>query len=260
MVRQVSSRKDDLESRSIGDFIERIFSILFKAVGFVLIVFLVLGLIGILVMWFNRTKSSSSDSAPSASTAKTEPSGRIPSQPPPNEKGEVLVICRVTLGSGQQISLDGFAQLLRSDRLSYREINEKMEKDEHIGLMAWTTEVERGMRERTNKNLGQPGADVHVDQGPFVSSVGSFISRLPLVKVGEAEFENGEARISNVPAGDYILYGSGRAGMNFVGFLEPVNIQTGQRAVVKLRKTYTAFVRPNEGLGFQHLFQAWKPF
>ena len=90
--------------------------------------------------FLGRSRSSGNQLPPTAPTPSPQPTasslaGLF------SRRGKVLIKCRVTLGSGQQIPLDGLAQLLRSDKQSYTEIMENMSKDKDVIMFAQSTDM-----------------------------------------------------------------------------------------------------------------------
>jgi hypothetical protein len=184
--------------------------------------------------------------------------------------GSLLLKCRVTLGNGNTVAVHGWIQLLRSAK-SYNEVTQEMLKDEMIQLfMKSDAVVKQGQKEARHyideanslrRSMGQPDLpypDEDVSEGPLVSEMGRFLSKISATKVAEAEIKDGDIDLPNVPPGEYLIYGAGQAGINFVGYFDHIKIQGG-RMITVTPTCHSVFCPPREKLDINHFLGCWKP-
>ena len=152
--------------------------------------------------------------------------------------GSILVDCRITLGSGQTIPVQGWIQLIKIDKSAVLACLQAIENDEIATLQKRII-------------LEFPKKDGKAEDY-YWYRVGEVISKnLRGEVLARGQISEGKVEFSNLQPSYYLIYGAGLGGKNFVMYFSPLDVKTGKIIVIK--EPFGSVVNPDLSL------QSWKP-
>ena len=126
--------------------------------------------------------------------------------------GDIKVRCFATLGNGNVIPVQGWVQLIESPKTAAAHIT------------AYSDEINELAKEKHKmERLGNMESYIQMN----FMSLGRTLCKVRGRAIGGVTLDNGTAVFQGLSPGDYILYGSGRAGATSTGWFQDVNVTGG---------------------------------
>lgn len=157
--------------------------------------------------------------------------------------GSILADCRITLGSGQTISVQGWIQLIKVDESSVRACQQAIEDD--VLLIRYKQLLEMaeivGNENHKAENSRQ-----------YWSRVGEVMSdKLRGTVLAQGQLSEGKIEFTDLQPGYYLIYGAGLGGRNVVMYFDYLDVEAGKTSVTK--KPFGSVFDAD------FVFHSWKP-
>ena len=180
------------------------------------------------------------------------------------EAGKISTVrmdCRVTIGNGQSIPVQGFIQLFRYR--SSTDVFEEIKKEKDVASMFEKIES----LESKNRSQRNEMEEIKLESSKWFyilyygKAYNTFLPREDLVAQGK--IHDGSITFSNVPANQvYLYYGSGMAGLNFVAYAGATKTKGGDTSLID-PSCLSFFCDPNSNKGSldktKLLIEVWSP-
>ena len=135
--------------------------------------------------------------------------------------GSILADCRITLGSGQTVPVQGWLQLIKTDQSTVLAVLQTIQNDQEL-----------------KKLLHDRALYADETSDPYSSlywhRVGKLIAaQLKGTVLAQGQISEGKLAFTELQPGYYLLYGAGMGGRNVVTYFKYLDVEAGKTTVTK---------------------------